>query len=634
MEQEVAYEKEVEEEIISDTQSSDTDSSDFVILNPAVQPETVTSKPKAAKTPKAPKAVKAKPHNPLCHLNFLKQTRDANGKFVSKKTVSQTTTTTTTTMSSKKRSLAEVEPSKDKRPTKKQLVIDDTSDESDAIDNIIPQQDGYVSTAAFYNRPAETIVRDLTTALSGVMHQDLAKEEVFYRLYARIATKKRPFHASQRIVSLHLTGGSGVGKTQTAEKLAHSLGVGPGTAFPNHYHHISLTKYSDQSHAVAITGVAGGLVGYNDANLVVTLQSIATISSPFIILHFDEACKAHPAFINGLNPLLSEGEFADVKGKRFRVPDETLLIILWTSNFSEKFPDLFLTNPQAATRQVHEKMYAKGYDFCDIARMGGDPIFYRSLNTDDMYDIIDKNGNDRLSLHVFSCEYGVPSYREKHVAVATPVDRPNQLVRSVINTYRHELGVRFPMEKYRTELETLLTNAHLLAILHIKNTKKNKDKKHKPPTYWCRQVSIEPEDRINREAFIARNKSLATALRQNIKNKKHLDHILDDPLKTTVDYAVLKFYTQGNKMLAYSIFQPVTDIELVPATGLATVAITTMNASSTSNMEVEYCTEEMFKSVQTQNSELSNKYETLILDFEQIKHQLSLLCNSNTLLFK
>ncbi len=493
----------------------------------------------------------------------------------------------------------------------------------------------YISKAPFYDRPPAIIVKSINDSLSEIMHQEAAVEEMIYRTYARISTPSRDKLASDRILSLHLTGGSGIGKTRSAEKLAYALGIGPGTQYPNHYHRINLSKYSDPSHAVSVTGAASGLIGSNEANLVTKLREIAKVSSPFIILHLDEACKAHPAYVNGLNPLLSEGIIADVKEQSFSVPNETLFIILWTSNFGEGIKDP-IGKPDEATSTVHKLMIEKGYDHCDIGRMGGDPIFFKPLTSDEMYNIIQKKGTSRLRLHNFSRRYGIPVYKQRAAPDTNIVDakQPNILIRNILKTYRPELGVRHPLEKYKSELEALLTVGDLMTAFGptTEGQKKKKKPTAKPPTYWCRQIKVTPEDRADPEAFLNANPAIASAISQNLKNRSHLKRILDDPTQIVLEYAVLKFRMDGYKMLAYNILQPISDQKL------RADAVVAMDIDEKPNSSMKLTIDDngdMFISqppssdamtiIKLQNEVLQGQYDTLSKDVKTMKRQLDVL---------
>ena len=412
-----------------------------------------------------------------------------------------------------------------------------------------------VSKSRFYKDKKATI-QHLSDTLQEIQKQDEAIEQVIYKVYAQLLTPNRSKIASERICSLHLTGGSGIGKTRTAELIAQFLDIGHGTPYPNQYINTSLSKYTDPSHSVGITGTAGGLVGYNDVNMVDRLI-LATKPAvgredegvPFILLHLDEACKAHPNFMNALNPLLSDGAIANIKEKRFVIPDDTLLLIIWTSNFAEHIENPN-ANPEASVREVYSLMLKRGFEYCDIARMGSDPILYNPLSADDMYAIIEKKGSARLPLHCFTTKFGVPFYDNNNESGSR--HDSNLLIHHILKSYSPSLGVRHPLEKYKTELDSLLTLADFLA------QKQNEKKCITHPTWWFNQVAIPDDDsRENSATFLSKQPQLATAIKQNFKNRANFNLMFNNLECTSIDYIVLKCVFHDKPLYAYRILQPV-----------------------------------------------------------------------------
>lgn len=453
--------------------------------------------------------------------------------------ISKTTTTTTTT-------------------EKESLVI--TIDDDLPLLVMPTEAEHFVSKSKFY-KLANANITGLTDALSEILQQEEAKEQVIFKIYSRALTPLRSKKTSERICSIHLTAGSGVGKSRTAELLAEYFHAGPGTTHPAQYVIEDLSKYVDQSHATSITGSAKGLVGYNDKTLVDRLieaaKPIPGIDNgeiPFIILHLEEACKGHVSFMNALNPLLSGGIITDTKNNRFTIPDTTLLIIIWTTNFAEgiKQPN---QNPDQSIRIVHQRMREKGFDNCDIARMGGDPILYNPLSADDMYTIIEKKGAARIPLHLFSSKYGVPVYRDENENAEPGC---NILIKNILKTYNPDLGVRSPLERYMTELDTLLTNSDIVA--YKSNTVATGFAAPRQPSYWNRQIEMTPEDRASTEAiFLEKHQEINIAVGQTFKNRAHFSLIFKNPTIPLVEYIVLKFYKNNTPIYAYRVLCPVVE---------------------------------------------------------------------------
>ena len=433
-----------------------------------------------------------------------------------------------------------------------------------------------VSRAEFYTTEGRATMRSLRQALSEVMCQEDAIEQVIYKLQAQALTPFRPAKPSERICSLHLTGGSGVGKTETTRLVARYLGVGDGTRYPGQYKPISLSKYSDQSHAVSLTGAAAGLLGHDNPDLVTQLIQAATRIDPdedvpFIVLGLDEACKAHTAFMNSLNPLLSDGSIANVREQVFTIPRGTLLIIMWTSNFAEHVCEPY-ADPEETTRYIYDRMRRKGFDNCDIARMGGDPIVYSPLSHNAMYTILERCGNARLGNHTFSRDYGAPRYQGPDAM------HTNNLILNILSTYKVELGVRYPLEKYKIAIESLLTTA-VDVIERIEENEKGLrqsatklqlfDDDDVPdklvvsgPIYWCVSESVAVDECADPERLCRSHPTLASAIDQNRRNRRVFEIIVKKALQQNqksldCEYVALRFRDRrGQVRHAYSVLQP------------------------------------------------------------------------------
>lgn len=509
--------------------------------------------------------------------------------------------------------------------------------------------DAYISKSAFYTEPGHCSMTALRDALRDIMRQEDAIEQVIYKLHAQALTPFRSPNAADRKCSLHLTGGSGVGKTKTTELLARFFQVGPGTRYPGQYKSISLAKYGDQSHAVAMTGAAAGLLGHDNQDFVATLIQAAkrvdpVEDNPFILLALDEADKAHPAFMNALNPLLSEGRIANVREQCFTIPRGTLLIIVWVSNFAEHIMNPY-ENPEQTTRYIYDRMRRQGFDNCDIARMGGDPIVYNPLHRDDMYQILLGSGNERLEGHEFSRRFGVPRYSDRltetasrawmasHADTATAVvaGQSNVLILNILQTYKIELGVRHPLEKYKTEIEALLTSA--IDVLDREETDRSsssststkllilddvfmdavdvesdgwqqqqqQQEEMEGPVYWCVRLEVTEEQRQQpRDQFLAMHPQLRTAIGQNRRNARVLETIFRQGSRyTMLEYVVLRFTTRRGQILyAYSLLQPVHQAELLGASGSTSpVHVRDSRSSSSSGSSSSSNSEEDEKAV-------------------------------------
>lgn len=542
---------------------------------------------------------------------------------------------------SKRKNESESPSASPNKKAKLQLIDLQSDDEEDKSPKIAAQPTHYVSKAPFYQRPKNAIIKSIKDSLSGIMYQDCAIEQVFHRVYARVATPSRSMNPTQRILSLHLTGGSGIGKTETVKLIAEALGMGPGGEYSHCYDRINLGNFGDQSHVATLVGAAPGLIGHKDKNFVTKLKEMITPAKndkdeappPFILLHFDEACKAHPAFVNALNPLLSEGTISDVKSNNFTIPNETLLIIIWTSNFAGPVRNAN-TDTDAIVRIVYQSMLDKGYDHCDIGRMGGDPIFYKPLTTTEMYNIIEKNGNARLPLHVFCQQFSIPTYKEKRSSRVTEDAQSNLLILNIMKTYKPELGVRHPLDKYMTELDSLLSVADIAHCLGstdgVKKSRKMKADAG-PPVYWCRQIKITDEHRDNPAAFLDAHPQIAIAIKQSYRNKDHLRRILTDTTQSSLEYVVLKYHADNQKILAYSILQPVTDTDLVRPNMTSNMLVASSNSLSDMDTDdaMSSADQDTIMVLKLQNEVFRNQVDTLSKEFKTLKCQMNVILTTD-----
>jgi hypothetical protein len=341
--------------------------------------------------------------------------------------------------------------------------------------------------------------------------------------------------------------------------------------------------------------------------------------------------------MNALNPLLSEGRIANVREQCFTIPRGTLLIIVWVSNFAEHIMNPY-ENPEQTTRYIYDRMRRQGFDNCDIARMGGDPIVYNPLRLDDMYQILLGSGNERLEGHEFSRRFGVPRYSDRltesassawltsHADTAT-AGQSNVLILNILQTYKIELGVRHPLEKYKTEIEALLTSAidvldreeaernssnnntstKLLILDDVFTEADNEDDEdagwHRQeiddgPVYWCvRQEVTEQQRQQPRDQFLDTHPQLRAAIGQNRRNARVLETIFRQGSRyTMIEYVVLRFTTRRGQILyAYSLLQPVHPAELLGTSDSASPVHIRDSISSSSSSSSEEDEKEVVK---------------------------------------
>lgn len=113
------------------------------------------------------------------------------------------------------------------------------------------------------------------------------------------------------------TGPTGVGKTEVARQLAHTLGL--------ELKRFDMSEYME-SHAVSrLLGAPPGYVGYDQGGMLVD----AIDQHPHCVLLLDEIEKAHPDILNVLLQVMDHGKLTDPTGKQV---DFRNVMLIMTSN--------------------------------------------------------------------------------------------------------------------------------------------------------------------------------------------------------------------------------------------------------------------------------------------------------------
>ena len=480
-----------------------------------------------------------------------KRKRDDEPSPEKKKKKKKTRITKTTVIETKRSKIIEIT---DDTPTHSNTDDDDASDEDDVEENEEVQNcpDNCIKSDAPFYHDLEANFRRLDTAFESIMKQDEAIEKIKDIVIARMLTPYRPKAAVNRIVQIHVDGPTGVGKTALGYAIAKFLGIGEGTAYPDQYLFVSLSKFLDSCHASSITGTSAGYLGFNSKDLVDMLEGTKKLSDavkndeppPFTMLHFDEADKANPAFMNGLNPFLSEGSITNMKGQNYTIPNGTVFVILWTSNYSEHFKEP-LANPLKSIRKIHAMMRKSGFQDCDIARMGGDPILFKPFNSSDISEIITKKGGSRTPFHSFCLNFGNPRY-------LADVEE-NLLIKSITHAHSCKLGVRHPMNAHDLELDAFLTNALKLSRNTLPKALTSPDSLDRKlldspqriksrPVYWCSKETISDEDReTSTAAYLIKYPHINAAVAQSKSNHERFERIFRDPSIKQLWFMILEF---------------------------------------------------------------------------------------------
>lgn len=141
---------------------------------------------------------------------------------------------------------------------------------------------------------------------------DIAK--TIRRSRAGLADPKRP------IGSFMFLGPTGVGKTETAKKIAEELFEDSEALI-----RVDMSEFMERHNVSRLIGSPAGYVGYEDGGRLTE----AVRRKPYSVVLFDEIEKANPDVFNILLQILEDGQLTDASGKRVNFANT---IIIMTSN--------------------------------------------------------------------------------------------------------------------------------------------------------------------------------------------------------------------------------------------------------------------------------------------------------------
>ncbi|TVQ84236.1 MAG: ATP-dependent Clp protease ATP-binding subunit ClpA [Micavibrio sp.] len=157
----------------------------------------------------------------------------------------------------------------------------------------------------------EHLERDLKTMVFG-------QDQAIRILSSAIKLSRAGLREPEKPVGCYLfTGPTGVGKTEIARQLAHTLGI--------ELKRFDMSEYME-AHAVSrLIGAPPGYVGFDQGGL----MTDAVDQNPHCVLLLDEIEKAHPDVFNILLQIMDYGKLTDNNGKTI---DFRNVILIMTSN--------------------------------------------------------------------------------------------------------------------------------------------------------------------------------------------------------------------------------------------------------------------------------------------------------------
>ena len=226
-----------------------------------------------------------------------------------------------------------------------------------------------------------------------VIGQDEAVQavtEAIQRSRAGIQDPNRP------IGSFLFLGPTGVGKTELAKTLAHSLFDDEANMV-----RIDMSEYMEKYSVSRLIGAPPGYVGYEEGGQLTE----AVRRKPYCVVLFDEVEKAHPDVFNVLLQVLDDGRITDSQG---RTVDFKNTILILTSNLGSEYllagirPDGSIDEaPKAQVNALLKRSFRPEF----LNRLD-EIVFYKPLTKTDVAGIIDLHIaklNRRLQAQQLTC---------------------------------------------------------------------------------------------------------------------------------------------------------------------------------------------------------------------------------------
>jgi len=170
--------------------------------------------------------------------------------------------------------------------------------------------------------PPKTVSRDDQAALAN-LERDLrtmvfGQDDAITALSSAIKLARAGLREPEKPIGCYLfSGPTGVGKTEVARQLAHTLGV-ELTRF-------DMSEYMERHSVSRLIGAPPGYVGFDQGGLLTD----AVDQHPYCVLLLDEIEKAHPDLFNILLQVMDHGKLTDHSGKTV---DFRNTILIMTTN--------------------------------------------------------------------------------------------------------------------------------------------------------------------------------------------------------------------------------------------------------------------------------------------------------------
>tara|TARA_S200000501_G_scaffold69326_2_gene61285 strand:- start:12051 stop:14489 length:2439 start_codon:yes stop_codon:yes gene_type:complete len=268
-----------------------------------------------------------------------------------------------------------------------------------------------------------------------IVGQDYAVEKLVAAIQRSRSGFKNPKHP---IGSFMFLGPTGVGKTELAKQLAHSLFNKKESLIK-----IDMSEYMERYNVSRLIGAPPGYVGYEEGGLL----SEKVRRNPYSIVLFDEIEKAHSDVFNILLQILDEGKLTDSLG---HVIDFSNTIIILTSNIgtqSMSSSNIGFNKSKENDLKTDLQVEVKKYFKPELLNRLDETIIFNSLNKQNLFDIIDLQLNDLRN-----------NLKSKNMSLRISKSAKNILL---INGIHREWGARPIRRIIQDEIENVISYKYL-----------------------------------------------------------------------------------------------------------------------------------------------------------------------------
>ena len=268
-----------------------------------------------------------------------------------------------------------------------------------------------------------------------IVGQDYAVEKLVAAIQRSRSGFKNPKHPIGSFMFLCPTG---VGKTELAKQLAHSLFNKKESLIK-----IDMSEYMERYNVSRLIGAPPGYVGYEEGGLL----SEKVRRNPYSIVLFDEIEKAHSDVFNILLQILDEGKLTDSLG---HVIDFSNTIIILTSNIgtqSMSSSNIGFNKSKENDLKTDLQVEVKKYFKPELLNRLDETIIFNSLNKQNLFDIIDLQLNDLRN-----------NLKSKNMSLRISKSAKNILL---INGIHREWGARPIRRIIQDEIENVISYKYL-----------------------------------------------------------------------------------------------------------------------------------------------------------------------------